>query len=70
MTLDDAAEPLDNLRFNWGSAYRIHFFEPDKWVAQRRDTHDSLKSDTPLGLRDLILEDYTERPVVTAALPR
>jgi hypothetical protein len=63
MQLDDAAEPLENLRFNWGDAYRIHFFEPDKWMAQRRDTGEALRSDTPLGLRDAIVADYRARPV-------
>ncbi len=63
MQLSDAAELLDNLRWHWGEAYLIHFFEPDRWIAERRDNHETLRASTPLGLRDLILADYTARKV-------
>jgi hypothetical protein len=34
-------EPLDELRWHWGDAYLIHYFETaGRWVAQRRDSHD------------------------------
>jgi hypothetical protein len=62
-TLDDAAEPLENLRWHWGSAYLIHWFEPEVWVAERRDDHATLKADTPHDLRDKISADYLKCPV-------
>ena len=42
---------------------------PDVWVAQRRDDHATLRSDTPLGLRDAIIADYFARPVSRAVSP-
>ncbi|HLN69092.1 MAG TPA: hypothetical protein VK280_17720 [Streptosporangiaceae bacterium] len=59
----DWAGPLDALRWHWGDAYLISFFEPDQWVAQRRDNRETLRSDSPVDLRDLIYADYTARPV-------
>lgn len=63
MTLDDALELLDHLRFHWGEAYLISFFEPDQWIAQRRDNLETLTAKTPYGLREAIVADYTEHPV-------
>lgn len=63
MTLDDAAELIDYLRWHWGEAYRIHFYEPDRWMAQRRDTWESLTAGSPLDLRDAIVTDYRTKPV-------
>jgi len=34
-----------------------------KWVAQRRDTHETLRDETPLGLREQIIADYGRRRV-------
>jgi hypothetical protein len=59
----DWAELLDSLRWNWGDAYLISFFEPEHWMAQRRDNRATLRAATPFGLRDLIIADYTARPV-------
>jgi hypothetical protein len=61
--MSDWAGPLDALRWHWGDAYLISFFEPDAWVAQRKDNRETLRADTPADLRDLILADYTARPV-------
>lgn len=61
--MTDWQGPLDDLRHHWGSAYLIHFFEPDRWVAQRRDSHTTISADTDGGLLDLIRADYAERPV-------
>jgi len=61
--MSDYEAPLDDLRWHWGDAYLIHFFEPDHWVAQRRDSHQTLRSHSPDGLRDLIYQDYTAHPV-------
>jgi len=59
----DWDEPLDALRWHWRDAYLISFFDPDHWIAQRRDNHATLRADAPLGLRDMIIADYTARPV-------
>ncbi len=59
----DWERPLDELRWHWGDAYLISFYEPDKWVAQRRDSRDTLTADNPADLRDRITADYTARPV-------
>jgi hypothetical protein len=69
MTLDEAAELIDYLRWHWGEAYRIHFFEPDRWMAQRRDNWSTLSAKTPLDLRIAIVADYVAKPVGRLAPP-
>jgi len=59
----DWERPLDELRWHWGSAYLISFFEPDNWVAQRRDNRETLRADNPVDLREKIVADYTAHPV-------
>ena len=59
----DWDEPLDELRWHWGDAYLIHFFGPDKWVAQRRDSHETMSADSPVILREKITADYNACPV-------
>lgn len=59
----DWDKPLEALWWHWGEAYVICRPEPGVWIAERRDTHETIRSDTPLGLRDLIIKDYTARPV-------
>ena len=59
----DQDKPLDELRWHWGDAYLIHFFEPDTWVAQRRDSHETMSADSPVVLRERITAAYTARPV-------
>jgi hypothetical protein len=56
---------LDELRWHWGDAYLISFFEPDIWVAQRRDDRETLRADSPGGLLDRIRADYAAHPVST-----
>src|SRR5260370_349128 len=34
-----------------------------KWTAERRDTHETLRDETPLGLREKIIADYASRRV-------
>ena len=34
-----------------------------RWTAERRDTHETLRDQTPLGLRDQIIADYAARKV-------
>lgn len=59
----DWAGPLDELRWHWGGAYLISYFEPDVWLAQRRDNGQTLRADNPVDLRELITADYTAAPV-------
>jgi hypothetical protein len=59
----DWDEPLSALRWHWGEAYVISHPEPDVWMAQRRDTYETLRDVTALGLRDQIIRDYTARSV-------
>lgn len=63
-------EPLDELRWHWGDACLIHYFETaGKWVAQRRDSHETVSADDPVALLDLIRQDYGQRPVSRAVTP-
>jgi hypothetical protein len=52
---------LDDLRWHWGSAYDIDV-DGKCWTAQRRTTGRILSSETPYGLRDLIVTDYSAHP--------
>lgn len=54
---------LESLRYHWGSAYTIMHPRPDVWVAQRRDTLETLRAATAERLRDEIQRDYLARPV-------
>ncbi len=58
------ARPLDELRWHWGDAYLILYFETaGKWVAQRRDSRETMSADDPAALLDRIRQDYGQRPV-------
>ena len=59
----DWDEPLDALRWHWGEAYVINRLGLGRWTAERRDTHETLRDQTPLGLRDKIISDYSARKV-------
>jgi hypothetical protein len=65
----DWDDPLDALRWHWGDAYVICHPEPDIWIAERRDTHETLRATTSPGLRDKIIADYAARPVSRQAVP-
>ena len=55
---------LGELRWHWGSAYRIQYWPgPCLWLAQRRDTGETLKADSAGALHSRIVADYTARPV-------
>ena len=56
-------DPLGALQWHWDSAYIISCHGTGLWIAQRRDTRETLSAETPLGLRDKIIADYTARPV-------
>ena len=63
MASSDWDDPLGALQWHWGSAYVISSHGGGLWIAQRRDTRETLRAGTPLGLRDKIIADYTARPV-------
>jgi hypothetical protein len=52
---------LGDLRWHWGSAYEISF-DGKCWTARRYATGRILANDTPYGLRDLIVADYSAHP--------
>lgn len=54
---------LESLAWHWGDAYAVSCLEPGVWLAQRRDTRETLRAASPEELRDVILADYTARPV-------
>jgi hypothetical protein len=54
---------LTALRWHWGSAYIISRLAPGTWIAQRRDTRQTLRADHPEKLRQQIRADYFARPV-------
>ena len=62
-------EPLAALRWHWGEAYIINCLGPGDWLAERRDTHETLRGQSPLGLRERIIADYTTQPVSRAVAP-
>lgn len=62
-------EPLDALRWHWGSAYVINCLDLGKWTAERRDTHETLRDESPLGLRSKIIADYASRQVPRSPSP-
>jgi hypothetical protein len=59
---------LDELRWHWGDAYLIRYLG-GRWVAQRRDSHETISADDPAALLDLIRQDYGRRPVSRAVAP-
>jgi hypothetical protein len=59
----DWSDPMSALQWHWGSAYVISCHGVGLWIAQRRDTRETLRAGTPMGLRDKIIADYTARPV-------
>jgi hypothetical protein len=59
----DRDEPLDELRHHWGSAYVIEHPGPDVWIAQRKDSRETLRADSSGELLDLIRNDYAAHPV-------
>ena len=63
MRSEDLAEPLNDLRWHWGSAYSISHPEPDVWIAQRLDTREMLRAADPAQLHAVIAANYIARPV-------
>jgi hypothetical protein len=63
------AEALESLRWHWGDAYAVSCPAPGTWLAQRRDTRETLGAASAEELRDAILADYIPRPVPREAAP-
>ena len=54
---------LESLTWNWGEAYRISRTPDGTWLAQRRDDNATLRADDLEALHDVIIKDYSARPV-------
>jgi hypothetical protein len=59
----DGAADLDDLRWHWDDAHLIHHLGPGTWVAQRRDSRQTLGAEDPETLRERIKADYAARPI-------
>ncbi|MBV9094724.1 MAG: hypothetical protein JO132_12750 [Streptosporangiaceae bacterium] len=59
----DWSQSLAELRWHWDTAYIIECFGLGAWVARRRDGRCTLHADSAELLRDMIMADYTARPV-------
>jgi hypothetical protein len=67
----DFEADLEDLRWHWGEAYVIECFGLGRWLAQRRDGRGTIRADSALLLRDMIVADYMASPVARslATLP-
>jgi hypothetical protein len=54
---------LLKLRYHWSEAYEITVGYPHAWRAERRDNRAPLTADSAAVLRELIVADYTRKPV-------
>ena len=54
---------LEDLLWHWGDAYVIECFGLGRWAAQRRDGRSTIRADSPVLLRAMIVADYTTSPV-------
>lgn len=61
--MGEYTEPLAELRWHWGSAYLISHPKPGVWLAQRRDTRETLRAGSAAELLEKIRDDYAQRPV-------
>lgn len=63
MTITEQARAaLEDLSWHWGTAYDIAVTKAG-WVGKRLDNGRSLVAVSPCGLRELIVADYTAKPV-------
>jgi hypothetical protein len=62
-------DELAELHHHWGGAYNIARLGPGTWVAQRRDSRETLGAKTAAGLLERIRADYLARPVSRAVAP-
>jgi hypothetical protein len=61
--MDGMDYELAELHHHWGEAYLITHPEPDLWIAQRRDTRETLRAASADELYRAILADYSRKPV-------
>lgn len=61
--MGDYDADLAELRHHWGSAYLIEHPGPDVWIAQRKDSRETLRADSPGELLEKIRADYATHPV-------
>ena len=59
---DDASEATKELQWHWKEAYQITG-GGGTWLARRLDNGHTLVAASPDGLGELIVDDYTARPV-------
>jgi hypothetical protein len=52
---------LESLIHSWGEVYSISRPEVGRWVAQRKDTRETLTAETAEELDAAILRDYTAK---------
>lgn len=60
--MSDQDEALEDLQHHWGEAYLIEYLG-GRFVAQRRDSRETISADTARDLLELIRADYSQRPV-------
>jgi hypothetical protein len=59
----DYDDDLPDLRYHWGSAYLISHPKLGLWIAQRRDTRETLRAESASELLEKIRADYARHPV-------
>jgi hypothetical protein len=65
-----ALDALAELQWDWSGAYLITGTAlADRWIAQRRDDGRTLTASSPESLREMIADDYRERPVSREVAP-
>ncbi len=58
---------LEDLSWHWGEAYDLAVNRAG-WVAKRLDNNRALVAESPDGLRELIVADYSAAPVSRGGL--
>ena len=61
--MSEYTEPLAELRHHYGEAYVIDRLGEDLWLAQRRDTRETLRAKSAAELLEKIRADYATHPV-------
>jgi len=57
----DYDDDLPDLRYHWGSAYLISHPELGLWIAQRRDTRETLRAESASELLEKIRAKYLQK---------
>lgn len=61
--MDGMDYDLAELCHHWGEAYAITHPEPDLWLAQRRDSRETVRAASAEKLYEAISADYARKPV-------